>query len=283
MNNEKGQLEPIPVARVNTVLGRISGGRDSETYKVELKPEGSPAVTAYLKLTPTSHQLVAELAASQLGRALDLHIPRPYLAIVDIDMISERFQTAYHGSGMILGFASEQAGNSSYSMERIFKEPLLGGQHGHDFQNEFDIKSTATFDEWIANGDRHGGNIVYTPAPRKAWLIDHGRAFSGERWRMEGLGDPGIRVENRIIDDFLPKWTEAHRRALLTRAHAVCNQCAQLSLDELDRDGHYPKIDSGISAGEIATFLRQRTLRTIELLCHRLQIEYLPLHQPNNF
>lgn len=143
----------------------------------------------------------------------------------------------------------------------------------------FDMNSTVAFDELVANTDRNLGNLIYSPEKKGVWMIDHGRALTGEYWDIWDLV-PDQYVTNSIADKNSHSWDEARRRAVLAEAQKMVVACAELSLDDLDKEGHYSRIDTGTDRLEIAAFLKERIQHTVPLLCKRLQIEQLPLAQP---
>jgi hypothetical protein len=109
---------------------------------------------------------------------------------------------------------------------------------------------------------------------------DHGRALTGEYWAAWGLDDPAIDVGNELAEKHRRDWDEARRRKVLATAQKLVTNCAALCLDDLDKEGHYAKIDSETDRRQIAAFLKDRIQHTVPLLCKRLQIAQLPLQQP---
>lgn len=269
------QIEPVLEAEVITYLGREAEGRDSETFKVELLDQNDKTETGYVKLTSDPRKVIAELAASQVGRALGLNIPRPYMALVDTNEIPADFASAFAGKGHMLCFASRQAGHLSYSLERAFQRAT--DDHQAAIAKHFDLDNTIAFDELIANTDRNLGNIIYAPDSKQVWLIDHGRALTGEYWDLWGLDDPAVYLTNRLADARSHTWDEARRRAVLAKAQKLVTNCAALCMDDLDIEGHYAKIDSTTDRRQIAAFLKDRIQHMVPLLCKRLQIAQLPL------
>lgn len=257
----------------------MDGGKDAETYKAELIEQVSgKTVTGYIKLTHDPRKVIAELATSQVGRALGLRVPRPYVAILDTADLREELNSDFTNRGHIVCFASKQAGARSYSLERA-----LNGTTAEildQFESSFDIGSTIALDEFVANDDRNLGNIIYHPGKREFWLIDHGRALTGTYWTLWGLDDPSVSVGNCLADQGAQEWDEAKRNAVLESTRELISKCAQLCLDELDQDGHFAKIDAATDKQEIVNFLRERIQHTVPLLCQRLQLGHLPLTQP---
>lgn len=277
-NSTRTSLEAIDVAEVVTLLGRMSEGNDGETYKAELLTSADHSVTGYVKLSTDSRKLIAELVTAQVGRALGLRIPRPFIAILDTADLREEFSSAYADQGFMVCYASEQAGKRSYSLERGLNKPSKALRIA--VENQFDLAGTVALDELVANDDRHLGNIIYTPGSHEFWLIDHGRALTGTYWALWGLDDPAISVRNQLADTGAPRWDQAKRKVIIDEARNLVTKCSFLCLDELDRDGHFAKIDPATDRQEIIGFLRERIHHTVPLLCNRLQMGHLSFTQP---
>lgn len=270
-NSDQTSLEPIEIVDVVTILGQITEGRDAETYKADLLRPNGKTVTGYVKLTSDPRKIIAELVSSQLGHALGLKIPRPFLAILDTSIIPDDISCRF--TGTIACFASKQAGKRTYSLERCIQgsDLVLSGAIAN-----FNLNETASFDELIANDDRHLGNIVYAPDKQECWLIDHGRALTGSYWDLWGLDDPTVSVNNVLVDKPQQQWDEPMRRQVIKDAIDLVAKCSQVAMDELDMDGHIAKIDPSTDRQEIINFLQARIHHTVSLLCQRLGIHQLP-------
>lgn len=279
-NSTPKSLEPIGRAEVTTLLGRIGEGNDGETYKAELIDAEGRTVTGYVKLTLDPRKIIAELATAQVGRALRLRVPRPFIVLLDTADLRQEFASAYTGRGLMVCFASQQAGKRSYSLERALRKPRPYLAAAID--NQFDLAGTIALDELVANDDRNLGNIIYAPGKQELWLIDHGRALTGTYWALWGLDDPSVKVGNVLADENAAGWDEAQRRKILDRTHELVNECSTLCLDELDRDGYFARIDPSTNKQEIIAFLRERIHHTVPLLCNRLQLGHLSLTPPRH-
>src|SRR5690606_22477174 len=66
-----------------------------------------------------------------------------------------------------------------------------------------DLGHLYAFDSWIANIDRHPGNLLFG-GKDEIWLIDHGHCFSGPTWEPSDL-DPGAAYRNRLAE-----WLTCH-------------------------------------------------------------------------
>lgn len=270
-------IQPVPEAEVVTFLGRETEGRDSETYKAQIIDDQDRTVTAYVKLTLDARKIIAELAASQAGRALQLNIPKPFLVLVNTDDIPSEFESAFAGRGYMLCFASKQVSDQGYSLERAFRtEPSHASLA---ISKHFDMNSAVAFDELVANTDRNLGNLIYSPEKKDVWMIDHGQALTGSYWDLWDLV-PDCYAANVLADRNSHSWDEGRRRAVLAAAQKMVIACAELSLDDIDKEGHYSRIDTGTDRVQIAAFFKERLQHTVPLLCKRLQIEQLLLLQP---
>lgn len=259
---------------MSTLYGRMDEGRDCETYKAELLlPQVRRSITGYLKLTEDARKVIAELCAAQVGRALGLPIPTPYIALLDTADLREQFNSRFANRGLMVCFASRQASARSYSLERGLNQ--AAAQHALNI-GRLDTAATVAFDEFVANTDRNLGNIVFTPEDQRFWLIDHGRALTGHYWATWGLGDPAVSVENTLADRNSLAWPATERVRVIDSAHEFVTRASSLCFEAIDEEGHYEKIDPRTDKREIIAFLRERVEHTVPLLCQRLQIGHLP-------
>ena len=120
---------------------------------------------AYLKDIPPK-EILSECVCSILLLALGLPTPAPYLVSDPYGYVEPE-----HG----LFFGTEDAAHPSLRklLEKGHSEVmarLLEWEHA---------PATAVFDEWVANGDRNQGNLLYDGS-RGFMLIDHGRALGAQ-------------------------------------------------------------------------------------------------------
>lgn len=148
---------------LTSVLGPADEGiRGSVRGFVSL---GDSSLEAYIKLVEPREVLV-ECICALLARQLNLEAPEPLLVWVPGALTGTGADTLAFGSVTITHgnlrpwFA--QLGNSA--VIRRLREWV-------------DLVPAACFDEWIANSDRHGGNILFD-GKDTFWLIDHGMAIA---------------------------------------------------------------------------------------------------------
>jgi hypothetical protein len=164
----------------------------NETYRgiVEV---GANRIPAYVKLLP-ERQLANELAASLIGRLAGLKLPRAFIVLVRKEDYPQSPAVQLAGSDLI-GFATEAVGDGSAARRIRLDSPAAVALFLGSWK---EWPAAATFDEWIANADRHPGNVLIGQ-PGEVWLIDHSHAFTGTNWTASSL-NPSARVGNQICD-----------------------------------------------------------------------------------
>ena len=243
---------------------------------MDLLLESGCTQTGYVKLTENARQIVAELASAQVGRALGLRIPQPFVAVLDTKDLRPEFQSRFTDRGRMVCFASKQAGKTHYSLERA---PITSQWRLHA-EIGFDLAGTVSFDEFIANADRHLGNIVYAPDSREFWLIDHGRALAINCRCASGLISAEVAVGNRLADESSHSWDDAQKRAILKAATELVLRSDRFSMKDLDMDKHFARIDPSTDREEIIKFFSERLEHMAKLICDRLGMDSLLLRPP---
>lgn len=164
---------------------------------------------AYIKVL-RSHQLANELLCATIGREIGLSIPTPYLLEVLPEDLPDSHLLREPGA-LLYAFGSDDASHPSLRrrMERrtSLDYSLISGWRGWE--------NGATFDQWVANGDRHGGNILME-SREVMWLIDHDYAFTGPRWIASRL-IPSAPIHNQILLCFNAALQADARSAALDR------------------------------------------------------------------
>lgn len=169
----------------------------SETY-IGIIEIGDKRLNAYVKFL-SDRELANELLGSVLATYAGLPTPDAFLVRVGRNdyPASPRFQTDPNLTA-ICAFASSAVSLKSLNRRADLRSP--------DARRAFvaawhDWADVIGFDDWIANGDRHGGNFLIGEKGQ-VWLIDHGHSFTGPNWRGDKL-DPAIIVNCRLWNDLL--------------------------------------------------------------------------------
>lgn len=182
----------------------------NETF-VGLIQTASEQLRAYIKVLD-ARQLVNELICSTLGRSVGLPIPEGFLVRTRASDLPESGILAKHG-GEALIFACADVGRPS--LKRRLTESgaeLLASL----FATWKQWDAATIFDEWIANPDRHPGNLLIEGSD-KVWLIDHSHALTGPGWLVADL-IPGRAVRNQIAEQRFVSFTLPERMAVRAKA-----------------------------------------------------------------
>lgn len=142
-------------------------------------------------------KITIELFASRLIECLGLKTPTPYLVFCPYELIpSESIEVLIrenvtviqvNGKKLILGFACEEILLPSIK-QKIGSE--LTEAIARAFVDIFtkncpDYTNVIGFDEWVANGDRNIGNILWD-GQKEFYLIDHGLAMNERYFNEHG-------------------------------------------------------------------------------------------------
>lgn len=176
----------------------LLSGADSgffETYQGIVETPGGKT-RAYVKLLGKK-ALINELVSMLLGRASGLPIPDGLLVTVSAkDYPDSPF---LHSQGLQSTIAYGSVSADAPSLARRYSV-----ENDDDEEDAFNAllatwdgwQEAAVFDEWIANGDRHSGNLLLG-AKNVIWLIDHSHAFKGPNWHFNDLR-PSTYTKNQL-------------------------------------------------------------------------------------
>lgn len=152
----------------------------------------SERVTTYIKCN-SLHRITIELLASKLLEILELKTPRAYLAFCPRELIPTKSMQVLmyqepgvlykiHGKDFFLGFATEKVAQPSVKQmlktnQKNSSEELISVfvRNFTELCDEYPL--VIGFDEWIANGDRNLGNLLWD-GQKDFYLIDHGLSMN---------------------------------------------------------------------------------------------------------
>lgn len=253
-------LNPIPTDSVSTWIDKESEGNDGETWRVWLLNHAK--THAYIKIPDNPISIIAELAAAQVGRGLNLNIPAPYIITLDPEDVPE--ESRFFDSQPTLAYGSNSCGTATKSFERImrFDNTIIDNWSG--------LESTLIFDEWIANADRNLGNLIYDTDSKTYWLIDHGRAFTDltSIFADENLNNHAIEVNNDMLS-CVPVSDVSYMKKLQNLSNQLMLKCHTIDMRTLDSDNHYPAVSAKVTRKQLSEFLINRINITTELICRK--------------
>lgn len=154
----------------------------NKAWKAQVRTEAGD-LSAIVKTIP-EREILIECLCSVLGQFMGLPIPRPMI-------VSDSQE------GVLFG--SEEQPHPDLKRCQI-SQVLVA-----EMLINWDMLPTAcVFDEWIANPDRHGGNIL-TNGAGEFWLIDHGLALAENLEPEQKLKNYLLNLAAELADNDLKK------------------------------------------------------------------------------
>jgi hypothetical protein len=142
-------------------------------------------------------QLCNELVAHCLAREVGLPVPDGYLGLVRSGVLEvEKAPTTTDGSRLVFVSVDVKVPNVTFrwqGSDAAGKQALLA-----EITQWGDLGHLYAYDTWIANVDRHPGNLLFG-GNSEFWLIDHGHCLTGPDWQAEQL-DPDSEYRNRLSE-----------------------------------------------------------------------------------
>ncbi len=222
---------------------------------------------AFIKMLPEK-QLWSEVAAALIATALALPAPRPMLVKVERTELPDS-QSWQDKEMSRIAFASEDAMHPSFKhflrLNDAAKLRLLSWKH---------FNQTGVFDEWIANRDRHNGNLLYD-GHDNFLLIDHSHAFFGANWNPHDL-DPNATTPNKLVALSQPK-SDGDKAAWRSSAINEARRYEKIDLNNLPTSGVTSNYASDQYVDALVVFLSDRIKNVVKLICTRVGIPELPM------
>ena len=225
------------------------------------------SVSAYIKLLEP-HKMISEIVCSLLGRHIGLKIPQPYLVSGNTSQLG-----VDNHSQDVLMFGSRDADSVQFydivNRDAEYAEQLL--------MKWKDYKDVAFFDEWIANIDRHAGNILYN-GRSGFWLIDHSHALTGGEWHLFGLNDATGTHDNKLLDPIAEELTE-HVRYQWRKyvIDLVDKKYDKTPVSSLEENGYLKNVADDIDIQQVLKFVSDRVPHVVSLVCKKLGLPELKL------
>jgi hypothetical protein len=246
---ELGRLLPGAVA----IEPEQKGAND--TLKGIVGLFNGPPVECYAKFL-SQRQLVNELAAVELAHELDLQAPRAFLIAVMRDEYPDALMFEGNSNAEGIAFAVEALAFPDLRRRYPGSAQIWGPKLRASWD---DWSKAAAFDEWIANGDRHEGNLIIGDAG-DVWLIDHSHAFTSESWTLQHLTAIGLStsIANRLASNLAPLLSSQDYNREIARVEGIQKDAESISVaSKLDES----MASAFLTAEEIAALLDFLELR----------------------
>ncbi len=167
----------------------------SETYR-GLIEVGEDRIGAYVKLLHP-WELFNEALGSVLCQLVGLPTPRSYLVLVEREDYPQSRVLIESNAPHTLAFASQAMPMQTLGRHVGLKTPDALRELVSHWREWPDV---LVFDQWIANPDRHSGNLL-VGGPGEIFLIDHGLSFYRRNWSPAQIEAAVSLVTTRL-------WTE---------------------------------------------------------------------------
>lgn len=227
--------EPLPFNTVKSINSLFRG-------QVQLA-DGSdhPCLLKNIDRIEVVNELVSNLIACRLG----LPTPRAVLTFVP-DQFNDRnqFSKAYKIDGGVIVFSGIDVQTPNLAQRISSAHPMAQQIIAHALNTWSQKSDLYGFDTWVANVDRHAGNILFG-SKNEVWLIDHGRCFTKEDWAPRDL-DPNHQYTNRLKEWYTLIMDAATLMATTSQLPAVQGTIGALNIGSILTDS----LASGLTYSE---------------------------------
>ncbi|WP_417813471.1 HipA family kinase [Thalassospira alkalitolerans] len=209
------------------------------------------AVIKDLNLT----QLCNELIASCLAEEFDLPVPKAMLGLVGEGVLDLRLAPQIENQARLVFVSLDvKVPNLSYKIRQ--STPEKQSTIIDKVRNWDQIGGLYAYDSWIANVDRHAGNLLFGE-PDEIWLIDHGHSFTGPNWNLNDLV-PHKEYDNRLSEWLTKLLTAIQKQAGASGIREFSNKIENYNADAVMRDSRVAEILSSNASQALKEFLEQR-------------------------
>lgn len=259
----------LPVITLgNVVPGAKLLGADetgvNETF-VGLAQMPEETCRVYIKVL-SDKQLVNELVACVLGRALDFPILEGFLLRARAEDLpeSKRLAASPDRENYVFGSKALDAPTLMRHVNLDIEAAVRFLQE-HRFEHWDDVM---IFDDWIANGDRHGGNLLVAPDSKVFW-IDHSHCFTSCDWASEDLNPQNPHL-NQVAEVVCLALTPAKKKRLVERARELALFLDMLPLQDALSASHAIHFLSDSDADALVHFVQERVNFLSDLMRHHI-------------
>lgn len=233
------------------------------THKAVVLTENGEEVILYCKaLAP--RELFVECAIALIGRDLGISIPKPYIVLATPESNYPNIEHPISEPILLFGSESIDYPNLFRKLEEgIDKSFILPALSKCD-----DDYGIVLFDEWIANTDRHFGNILFDGGD-KFFFIDHDCAVPSHCQCEVIIG------KNKLLNSLIPNFpTEEKKQQYLDNCmlkHAP--KCANYTLNDISERTFAQTYLDGEEINYLENFLQKRVTYISNFLHQRLNIK----------
>lgn len=246
----------VAISQVRILQGAVpfKVGNVNDTFQgMFLRPDGSRRHGVIKDLNV--QQLVNELLAAVLGKELGLPVPNAYLGFAPNGTLQAKHLPLANGTGHLL-FVSEDVCTPNLAQQVTAGGPFIEALLINALRNWLKLGQLYAFDAWIANTDRHQGNLLID-GPTNIWLIDHGHAFTGHQWQLNDL-DPLIAYRHRLSEWLTGHLSPAQKSSKSHEAAVFATKIATVPVQQALLDGALDMLLPPPSVFALKDFLMKR-------------------------
>lgn len=249
-------MTTMPAVEFATVLpGALAfkEGNVSDTYRGQVLRTDLSTSNAVLK-DVAPKEMANELVSFVLARQLSLPIPDLLLAQADISYLpAAKGPSTRDGRRLVLASVDVNVPSITfrYTNDVPGRARLLGAVTAWP-----NLGRLYGFDAWIANVDRHAGNLLFG-AGAEAWLIDHGHAFSGSTWSLHEL-DPQRAYRHRLGEWLTTYLTVDGRGVRAKQAAALSTDLKLIDVEAAIAASHVDRLLAPDDVAALRLFLTNR-------------------------
>tara|TARA_R110001583_G_scaffold194956_1_gene367910 strand:+ start:70205 stop:71002 length:798 start_codon:yes stop_codon:yes gene_type:complete len=200
-------------------------------------------------------QLCNELIASCLAVEFGLPVPQAMLGMVEPGVLDVHLAPQLPNKARLVFVSldvkvpnlSYKITSSSAEVQSIVMEKVCNWEK---------IGDLYAYDTWIANIDRHAGNLLFGE-PDEVWLIDHGHSFTGPCWNLTDL-IPHTAYENRLSEWLTGRLTTTQKKAGASGVREFSNKVIDYDANAVMKNSRVAQILSGNASSALKQFLEQR-------------------------
>lgn len=248
-------MADVRLATVMLGASPFKEGNINETFRGPVLLEDGAVRQAVIKDLDLI-QLCNELLAFCLARHVGLPVPDCFLGLIRPGILAVT-KAPMLPTGERLVFVSTDVKVPNVTFRLSSTNPY--GQQAliAEIGKWSDLGKLYAFDAWIANIDRHPGNLLYG-GPGDAWLIDHGHCFGGPAWGPTDL-DPAKEFVNRLSEWVTPFLSADQKNTRKSEASQVEASLADFDADGPTKSSRVAELMPLASVDALKTFLSNRT------------------------
>jgi hypothetical protein len=249
-------MTTVPLVCVLPGAIAFKEGNVNDTFRGQILLADQTVHSAIIK-DLDARQLANELLVAVLGRALGLPVPDVALGRArPEDLAAIKAPQLADASRIVFVSRDVKVPNLTHSIKANATNPAVLQTILDALKDWPALGSLYAFDSWVANVDRHQGNLLFGGRD-EIWLIDHGHCFSGAAWQASDLGSDNPYLHKLAL------WLTgclslAERRRYSTAVEGCVNSMGQVDIALATAESHIANLLPPGDVQAVEAFLRDR-------------------------